>query len=213
VAHPLARYRLGRAALDLGAFTVSELQHLTGVPANTIYSFVVELGPNRLRVEELAGDGAGRPRKRYSLKDEGTAYLLAKNLEVAEILRTQVERREEGVPVFRINRDVHILGDVRCGQRVVVEGRVDGRIELGLYDVRIGRHGQVHADVVARDVTVEGLVEGNILAQRRAVLRRSASVAGDVISPDVVVEEGAHLSGAVRQEPTEREPMPPSLAR
>jgi len=73
-------YRLTSTALELGRFTVSELQSITGVGVNTIYSFI-----NRL---ENAGEGllesapvatmdrrSGAPRKQYWLTEAGANYL------------------------------------------------------------------------------------------------------------------------------------------
>src|SRR3954451_7213873 len=86
---PLARYQLGRAALDLGTFTIAELVHLTKLPANTVYSFVSDLGPERLRAEAFPIPTKGRPRKRYSLTEEGIDHLLQQNLTVAKLLRAE----------------------------------------------------------------------------------------------------------------------------
>jgi ferritin-like metal-binding protein YciE len=86
---PLARYRLGRAALDLRAFTVSELIALTRIPENTVYSFLADLGRQRVTSETLASATPGRPRKLYTLTDKGVEHLAAQNLEVAAVLRAE----------------------------------------------------------------------------------------------------------------------------
>ncbi|HEX9944263.1 MAG TPA: ferritin-like domain-containing protein [Thermoanaerobaculia bacterium] len=83
---PLARYRLGRAALDLRTFMAAELAALTQVPINTVYSFLADLGP-RLTSETLDSGAPGRPKKRYALTGEGVEHLLRQNLEVARALR------------------------------------------------------------------------------------------------------------------------------
>lgn len=196
---PLAWYRLGQAALHLSAFTISELAHLTQVPVNTVYSFVSELGPERLRSEAIGSAARGRPRKRYSLTEKGVVYLAEKNMQVVKILREQlVEEPEKPCSdVFRIGTDIYIRGEVSGSRDIEVEGRVDGRIEIGQHDVRIGRQGEVHANVVARVVTVEGTVIGNIFAQQRAVLRPSGAVHGEVTSPEVILEEGTSLVGSI----------------
>jgi cytoskeletal protein CcmA (bactofilin family) len=199
ISAPLARYRLSQAALHLGAFTISELADLTQIPANTVYSFVSELGPQRLRSEPIGLPAPGRPRKRYSLTEQGIAYLLDQSLEVAKLLRDQRvgEPVKPHADVFRIGADIHIRGEVYSSRDIEVEGRVEGSIELGQHDVLIGRRGEVHANIVGRVVTVEGKVVGNIFAQRRVVLRSSGAVKGDVTAPEVILEEGASLVGSV----------------
>lgn len=75
-------FRLSQAALEVGIFTVSELESLTGVGANTIYSFVSQLGEEYIRSEGLPSSGRGRPRKRYKLTEAGVAMLAAQNANV-----------------------------------------------------------------------------------------------------------------------------------
>lgn len=83
---PLVRYRLARAALDLHSFTVSELATMAAVPANTVYSFLSELGPS-VAQESLPAPTPGRPRKIYTLTRQAVETLLAGNFEVARVLR------------------------------------------------------------------------------------------------------------------------------
>lgn len=83
---PLVRYRLARAALDLHSFTVSELATMAAVPANTVYSFLSELGPS-VTQESLPAPTPGRPRKIYTLTKQAVETLLAGNFEVARVLR------------------------------------------------------------------------------------------------------------------------------
>jgi DNA-binding PadR family transcriptional regulator len=76
-------FRVAQAALEVGIFTVSELESLTGVNANTIYTFVSQLGEQYIHSEALPGTGKkGRPRKRYSLTEAGIAMLVSQNANV-----------------------------------------------------------------------------------------------------------------------------------
>ena len=95
---PLAKYRLGRAALDLRSFTVADLRSLTDVPDNTIYSFLRALGSEQVSSEQIpSASKRGRPRKRYSLTPAGVEALIEQNVEAARMLRTEASvdvRRE-----------------------------------------------------------------------------------------------------------------------
>ncbi len=82
-------FLLGRAALDLRDFTVSELHSLTGVGENTVYSFLHRLaspGKRYLKSKNLRGRRRGRPRKRYTLTPQGVSYLLDSNSRLAALL-------------------------------------------------------------------------------------------------------------------------------
>lgn len=86
---PFATYRLSRAALEQKQFLATELAALTGVPLNTVYSFIAELG-TRLTSESLASGNVGRRQKLYTLTDEGIDYLLDRNLEFGRQVNERV---------------------------------------------------------------------------------------------------------------------------
>ncbi len=103
IAHPNygQNYRLMRAALRLRDFTVSELRSLTGAGENTVYSFLSDLeGANSeyLRSMQLVSEGRGRPRKRYSLTEKGTAFVMKRSSEMASRFEEEEEYAEVAGP-------------------------------------------------------------------------------------------------------------------
>src|SRR5690606_32882753 len=92
-----------------------------------------------------------------------------------------------------IGRSISIKGDVTGDEDLVIQGRVEGSVNLQQHSVTIGPEGEVKASVVGRVVTVEGKVEGNIQADEQAILRSSAVVQGDITAPRVVLEDGARF--------------------
>ena len=94
-ATPLARYQLGRAALDHRQFLAAELSDATGIPLNTVYGFLAELGDgveSTPLVESAAPPRRGAPRKLYELTPEGVSYLTDRNLALARVLRGAADR-------------------------------------------------------------------------------------------------------------------------
>lgn len=61
--------------------------------------------------------------------------------------------------------------------------------------VLIGRTGEVDTDIQAGIVVVGGEVRGNIIASKRIVLLSTCRLHGDVITPSLIVEEGAIFEG------------------
>ena len=96
-----------------------------------------------------------------------------------------------------IGRSITIRGDVSGDEDLLVQGRVEGSIDLQQHSVTVGVDGEVNASINARIVTVEGRVEGNIRAEEQATLRSSAFVRGDLTAPRVVLENGARFRGGV----------------
>lgn len=96
-----------------------------------------------------------------------------------------------------IGRSISVRGEVSGDEDLLIQGQVDGSVELGQHSVTVGGDGRVKANITARVVTVEGSVEGDLTAQEQIVLRGSARVQGDIRAPRVVLEDGASFRGLV----------------
>ena len=79
----------------------------------------------------------------------------------------------------------------------MIDGQVQGTIELGDHSLTIGRDASVVADLAAKVVTVSGTVVGNVIGVSRVELKATGSIEGDVTAPTFVMEEGATLKGKV----------------
>jgi cytoskeletal protein CcmA (bactofilin family) len=96
-----------------------------------------------------------------------------------------------------IGRSITIRGEVTGDEDILIQGRVEGSVNLGQHNVTVGPEGEVKADIAGRIVTLEGSVEGDVRAQEQVVLRSSARVQGDITAPRVVLEDGARFRGGV----------------
>jgi cytoskeletal protein CcmA (bactofilin family) len=96
-----------------------------------------------------------------------------------------------------IGRSITIHGEVTGDEDLLIQGRVDGSVNLKQHSVTIGREGEVKAGIIGRVITVEGSVEGNLTAEEQVILRSSARVQGDIAAPRVVLEDGARFRGGV----------------
>ena len=130
-------------------------------------------------------------------KDEGPVQTPAPRAEAAP---PRYERPEPASPPGEratIGRSITIRGEVTGDEDLLIQGRVDGSVDLKLHSVTVGPDGEVKASIVARVVTVEGKVEGNLSAEEQVILKSSSSVQGDITAPRVVVEDGARFRGGV----------------
>ncbi|CAN5784876.1 hypothetical protein BH23GEM9_BH23GEM9_29200 [soil metagenome] len=96
-----------------------------------------------------------------------------------------------------IGPSISIRGDVTGDEDLLIQGRVEGSVELKQHAITIGPEGNVKADISGRVVTVEGTVEGNLRADEQVVLRSAARVIGDISAPRVILEDGAYFRGGV----------------
>ena len=96
-----------------------------------------------------------------------------------------------------IGRSITLRGDVTGDEDLLIQGHVEGTVDLHQHSVTVGSEGEVVASIVGRVVTVEGRVEGNISGTEQVILRSSALVKGDIRAPRVVLENGARFRGLV----------------
>jgi cytoskeletal protein CcmA (bactofilin family) len=100
-----------------------------------------------------------------------------------------------------IGAGIKITGEISGSENILIEGRVDGSINLGGNDVTIGKSGQVKADVSAKAIRVAGEVNGDLKAKERVVISGSGNVRGNVVAPRVVLEDGAIFKGSIDMDP------------
>jgi len=100
-----------------------------------------------------------------------------------------------------IGRSITIKGEVSGDEDLLVQGTVEGSVKLDAHAVTVGPEGRVHADISGRIITVEGEVEGNLIAREQIILRGSARVEGDIKAPRVVLDDGANFRGLVDMGP------------
>jgi cytoskeletal protein CcmA (bactofilin family) len=96
-----------------------------------------------------------------------------------------------------IGPSITVKGDVSGEEDLVIQGRVEGAVNLAKHNVTIGPDGRLKADVDARTVIVEGEVEGDIRGQEQIILRNTARVEGSIAAPRVTLEDGAVFRGGI----------------
>lgn len=96
-----------------------------------------------------------------------------------------------------IGKSVTIKGELSGSEDLYIDGQVEGSIELNRNNLTIGPNGQVRANVNAKNVTVQGKLDGNIRAIEHTNLRSSAVAVGDIISQRLSIEDGAYFKGKI----------------
>lgn len=97
----------------------------------------------------------------------------------------------------RIGKSVVICGEVKGSEDLIVDGRIEGTINLAESRLTIGPNASVAADLAARDVLILGQVQGNVVASGRVELRAGCSVEGDIRALRLAIEDNAIFRGKV----------------
>ena len=106
-----------------------------------------------------------------------------------------------------IGPTICIKGDLSGEEDLVIEGRVEGKIQLKQYNVVIGKNGRVKADIHGKTISIEGEVQGNLFGEEQVLLRPTSTVRGNLTAPRVVLEDGSNFKGSIDMTPKDsREP-------
>lgn len=97
----------------------------------------------------------------------------------------------------RIGKSVVICGEVKGSEDLIVDGRIEGTVNLSESRLTIGPSAQVAADLSAKDVLILGHVQGNVVASGRVELRAGCTVEGDIRALRLAVEDNAIFRGKV----------------
>ena len=90
-----------------------------------------------------------------------------------------------------------LRGDLAGKEDLLIEGQVEGTINVPDHCVTIGSHGEVKAEIQARQVVILGSVTGNISARERIEIRKTGQVVGDLVAAAIAIEGGAFLKGSI----------------
>ncbi len=127
-------------------------------------------------------------------------------------------QRDLALTGAHIGKSVTIKGELSGSENLFVDGEVEGSIQLNGHSLTIGQHGRVRAEIKAKDVVVQGRVDGNVTAGDHLDLRKTAIVIGDMNAQRIAVEDGAFMKGKVETTKTEApretrsEPKPSTAA-
>ncbi|HYK87190.1 MAG TPA: polymer-forming cytoskeletal protein [Acidobacteriota bacterium] len=112
-----------------------------------------------------------------------------------------------------IGPSIFIKGELKGEEDLIIEGRVEGKIEFRQNNVTIGKNGRVKADIFGKHISVEGEVQGNLMGEEQVLLRQSGNLRGNITAPRVTLEDGCHFKGSIDMCPKETSEGYPAQAK
>src|ERR1044072_2493342 len=97
-----------------------------------------------------------------------------------------------------IGRGIEVTGDIIFPDRLQVDGKVAGKISSHSGTMIIGEMGTVEAQLDVGICIIQGTLQGNQSARSKVEIRKTGRVHGDLITPVLLVEEGAVFNGAIK---------------
>src|SRR6516225_3454968 len=97
----------------------------------------------------------------------------------------------------RLGASLRIKGEISGSEDLLIDGSVEGVVQLEKQRLTLGPTSKVTADIVAGDVIVSGSLKGNVRAKTRIEIRKDGSVTGDLTTPQISIEDGACFKGSI----------------
>jgi len=102
-----------------------------------------------------------------------------------------------------IGPGIVINGDISGSENLIIEGKVKGQIRLGSHEVTVGKTGEVNADVAAKMIRVAGKVNGDLTGKEKVIISSTGNVRGNIVTPRMLLEDGAVFKGSIDMDPGE----------
>jgi cytoskeletal protein CcmA (bactofilin family) len=96
-----------------------------------------------------------------------------------------------------ISPGIRIKGTIIADEDVYIDGDVQGSLSVPGHRLTVGELAYIDADTIAREVVVYGAHQGGLCAFERIEIKKHASVAGDVATAKIVIEDGANFKGVI----------------
>jgi cytoskeletal protein CcmA (bactofilin family) len=96
-----------------------------------------------------------------------------------------------------LGSSLHVKGDIIGTEDLLIDGSVEGLIQLDERKLTVGKTAKLTADISARDVVVYGYVKGNVRAKGRIEIRKDGSVMGNLTTAQIMIDDGADFKGSI----------------
>src|SRR5215475_6781815 len=104
----------------------------------------------------------------------------------------------------RLGSSLHVKGEITGSEDLLIDGSVEGLIQLDERKLTVGATAKVTADIIAREVVAYGSVKGNLRAKDRIEIKKDGSVNGDLTTARIMIEDGAYFKGSIEIDKSEQ---------
>lgn len=150
---------------------------------------------NRNNAMRLTSNESAQP---FSSEKPLSGSTIAQATDTSESTQRVTEiGRNKAAPTAVIGPKITFKGELSGEEDLLILGRVEGNIDLKGNHLTIGSQGVIKANVIARTITVEGSVEGDIVASEHIAIKSASQVKGNLKAERVTLEDGAKFRGSI----------------
>lgn len=104
-----------------------------------------------------------------------------------------------------IGGNIKFRGELIGTEDIHIEGTVEGTIIMEGHNLSIGTQGSIDANVHANNITINGKLNGDVLADELISIKKSAEVRGNLIAPRIQLDDGGKFRGSMDMIDNEQE--------
>ncbi len=123
-----------------------------------------------------------------------------------ELREVRIDQIDENEVDTILAEDIDFSGVLSFQRPLMIKGRFQGEIKASS-DLYIGEKAVVKAKIEADTVSSKGRIEGDVLAHSRVEFFSTATMLGDLTTPDLVMESGCQYNGRCTMS-REKQPQP-----
>ena len=106
-----------------------------------------------------------------------------------------------GNDITILTTDVEVKGTVKFGNVLKVDGKFEGEMITEDGELIVGKTGTVKASAKVKNASIEGRLEGDVVATEKVELKHNAQLFGDLQARTLVIEEGVIFNGQCNVNP------------
>jgi len=96
-----------------------------------------------------------------------------------------------------IGKAVTIKGEIHSKEDLFIDGKVEGTVILKEHKLTVGPHGHADSNILAREVVIQGRVNGNVDAQDKITIRKDGNLVGNIKTTGIIIEDEAYFKGSI----------------
>ncbi len=111
-----------------------------------------------------------------------------------------------------LGKNVTVKGQIFAREDLTIDGEVEGTVECHEHRLTIGPNARVQAGLKAREIIIQGSIQGNVDATDKIDIKKEAKLVGDIKTSRIVIEDGAYFKGSIDISKATTRPVPPAPA-
>ncbi len=103
-----------------------------------------------------------------------------------------------------IGSTVVIRGEVSAEENLLVQGTIEGSVNIKNNTLKVGREGTVNATIDAKTVHVEGRVDGDMESSELVMIHDTGRMTGNIKANRIVLKDGCRFRGHIEMDMEEK---------